>query len=287
MDGDVAKIQCARCLYIGQEFNRATTRWDCPCGCSYCFRRCFSCLVVSLVTSLQRRGEPWHCTWCNAANQGFSRRNDPAAATIGDLAVDMASHGLEFKQRQPQDGVARDTMRRIPPVINGSVDLQSTVVFRRSLVRWWTVFGASVVPGFVFFSGVVADSTHGWEKIACGAAMLAFVILGIRIARLGIFAEPDQLAVRNWFRTYRIAWQDISAFEMPPLHGTLRKAGLRIHLLDHRVISATLYARGGFDSGRAARTVVEELEQLRHQRVPDAVTAKQQPGPSPEYDQRV
>jgi hypothetical protein len=140
-----------------------------------------------LVTSLQRRGEPWHCTWCNTANQRFSSRNDPATANIGDLAVDMASHGLEFKRRQP-------------------------------------------------------------------------------------------LAVRNWFRTYRIAWQDISAFEMPPLYGTLRKAGLRIHLLDSRVISATLYARGIFDSGRAARTVAEELEQLRRQRVPDAVTARQPPG---------
>ena len=115
----------------------------------------------------------------------------------------------------------------------------------------------------ILFGGVVANSTHGWEKIASGAAALAFVILGIRIARLGIFAGPDRLIVRNYFRTYRIAWPDISAFEMPPRYGTLRKAGLRIHLLNDQVISATLYARGRIGSGRAAQTVVEELEQIR------------------------
>jgi uncharacterized protein YbjQ (UPF0145 family) len=63
-----------------------------------------------LVASIQRRGEPWHCTWCNAANEGFTSRNDPATATVGDLAVDMASHGLEFKRRQPEAEPARDTV---------------------------------------------------------------------------------------------------------------------------------------------------------------------------------
>ena len=110
MNRDVAEVQCPKCLHIGREPNRGATSWDCPCGYSYYFRQCSSCRVVSLVTSIQRRGEPWHCTWCNAVNQGFSSRNDPAAATLGDLAVDMASHRLEFKQRQQQDEPARDTV---------------------------------------------------------------------------------------------------------------------------------------------------------------------------------
>jgi uncharacterized protein YbjQ (UPF0145 family) len=110
MDGDVAAVQCPACLHVGQESKRGANRWDCPCGYSYYFRRCSSCRVVSLVTSLQRRGEPWHCTWCSAANEGFTSRNDPAAATVGDLASDMASHGLEFKRRQPEEEQARDTV---------------------------------------------------------------------------------------------------------------------------------------------------------------------------------
>jgi uncharacterized protein YbjQ (UPF0145 family) len=45
---------------------------------------------------MQRRGEPWICVWCKAANSGYTRRDDPATATVADLAADMASHGLEF-----------------------------------------------------------------------------------------------------------------------------------------------------------------------------------------------
>jgi Putative heavy-metal-binding len=52
--------------------------------------------------------EPWNCTWCRAPNSGYTRRNDPATATVADLAVDMVSHGLEFAgQRQAEQ--VRDT----------------------------------------------------------------------------------------------------------------------------------------------------------------------------------
>lgn len=135
---------------------------------------------------------------------------------------------------------------------------------------------ASMIPGFICFGGMVANSTHGWEKFVCGAALLACAVWGIRIARLGIFAGPDQLVVRNYFRSYRITWQDISAFEIPTRYGTWRNAGLRIRLLNGRVISATLYARGRVDSGRAARTVAEELEELRRQGGP---SGRLSPGP--------
>jgi len=64
--------------------------------------------MVSYVTSLQRRNERWNCTWCQAPNDGYASRNDPAAATVADLAADMRKHGLEFIRRTeaPQ---ARDT----------------------------------------------------------------------------------------------------------------------------------------------------------------------------------
>ncbi len=71
----------------------------CPCGYSYELRRCSACNVASHVPSMQRSGEPWICVWCKAANSGYTRRDDPATATIADLAADMASHGLEFTRR--------------------------------------------------------------------------------------------------------------------------------------------------------------------------------------------
>ena len=107
MNQDVVQVQCPKCLQIGQSSNRRAARWDCPCGYSYYFRRCSACGVVSHVTSVQRRHEPWDCTWCKAANQGYTSRNDPATATLGDLAADMASHGLDFIRRQPEP--VRDT----------------------------------------------------------------------------------------------------------------------------------------------------------------------------------
>jgi hypothetical protein len=90
--------------------SRGDTRWDCPCGYSYNLRRCSSCRVVSNVRSLQRRGGPYVCVWCKAANDGYSPRDDPATATLGDLAADMASHGLGFASREPPQEQARDIL---------------------------------------------------------------------------------------------------------------------------------------------------------------------------------
>jgi Bacterial PH domain len=151
------------------------------------------------------------------------------------------------------------------------------VAFRRSSARWWIVLLTSVVPGLVFLSGALVNSTHGWEKIADGAAVLAFALLGVRTARLGIYAEPEQLVVRDYFRTYQIGWPEIASFELPPRYGTWRKSGLRIHLIDGRLISATLYRRGRLDSGRAGRTVVQELDRLRRHNTGDRPVHPQPP----------
>jgi Putative heavy-metal-binding len=161
MNGDVAQVQCPRCLHIGQESNREATSWDCPRGYSYYFRRCSSCRAVSLVTSIQRRGEPWHCTWCNAINQGFSSRNDPAGATVGDLAVDMASHGLEFKRRQPPYEQARDT---VPVLIVTTNEVPS---YRITHVHG-DVFGL-IVRACNYFSNVGAQlrTLAGGEVCPC------------------------------------------------------------------------------------------------------------------------
>jgi len=133
-------------------------------------------------------------------------------------------------------------------------------------MRWWLVLLTSVVPGFVFLSGVLVNTTHGWEKIADGAVVLAFAIFGVRTARLAIVARPDQLVVRDFFRTYRARWSEIASFELPPPYGTWRKAGLRIRLVDGRLISATLYAQNRFNTGRrSTRAVVQELNRLLQQ----------------------
>jgi uncharacterized protein YbjQ (UPF0145 family) len=65
--------------------------------------------VVSQVSSLQRKSEPWHCTWCKAPNPGYTSRGDPAAATLAGLAADMVTHELELTPAAPGRAAARDT----------------------------------------------------------------------------------------------------------------------------------------------------------------------------------
>jgi uncharacterized protein YbjQ (UPF0145 family) len=111
MSLETVKVQCPKCLTVSRPSDPHATRWDCPCGYSYHLRRCSACGVVSLVSSLQRRNEPWDCMWCSAANDGYVARNDPAAATLAHLAADMAGHGLEFVRPEPRAaaGEPRDT----------------------------------------------------------------------------------------------------------------------------------------------------------------------------------
>ncbi|MGE5285928.1 MAG: YbjQ family protein [Micromonosporaceae bacterium] len=102
------EVQCPECLLISTVADLGAASWDCACGCSYSLRRCSACGVVSHVSSLQRNGEPWNCTWCKAANAGYARRNDPATATLSDLGADMARHGLRFARRTHSEPI-RDT----------------------------------------------------------------------------------------------------------------------------------------------------------------------------------
>jgi uncharacterized protein YbjQ (UPF0145 family) len=109
MDKQVVEMQCPHCQTISQSADQAAISWDCACGYSYNLRRCSACGVVSHVTTLQQRHEPWYCVWCKATNRGYSSRNDPATATLGDLAADMTSHGLHLVRRRPDPEPVRDT----------------------------------------------------------------------------------------------------------------------------------------------------------------------------------
>lgn len=100
-----AQVQCPKCLLISDAPDLSASHWDCACGFSYELRRCSACKIVSHVSTTQRRGEPWNCTWCQASNTGFTSRNDPATATIADLANDMARRGLEFAGKREKGQV--------------------------------------------------------------------------------------------------------------------------------------------------------------------------------------
>jgi uncharacterized protein YbjQ (UPF0145 family) len=96
--GRVTEVKCLRCQSLSSWNDSTAKMWDCACGSTYVLRRCSACGIVGQVSSLQRNGEPWGCMWCQAPNSGFTARHDPAEATLGDLAADMAQHGLAFSR---------------------------------------------------------------------------------------------------------------------------------------------------------------------------------------------
>lgn len=121
MTQEVANVPCPNCHFISKSPNPGDRLWDCPrCAESYVLRRCNHCRAVSHVTIMQQRGVEWRCVWCDSFNTGF-RRRDPAAATVGDLAADVASKGLAFPPPEPDPEMVPDaqpvlivTMNEIP-----------------------------------------------------------------------------------------------------------------------------------------------------------------------------
>jgi hypothetical protein len=87
----VAEIPCPRCRATGTVPDPGLTRWQCrACGHSYFLRRCAACRRVSYVGGFQGYNQSWGCTWCAQPNAGFRQRRDPAAATAGELAAELA-----------------------------------------------------------------------------------------------------------------------------------------------------------------------------------------------------
>jgi uncharacterized protein YbjQ (UPF0145 family) len=115
MDPETVEVPCPHCRTTSQSPDSRARVWSCPnCGRTYVLRRCDGCGAVSHVAVSQRGGEPWNCVWCHAVNAGFSGRNDPAAAAVGDLAADVVSRGLAF---DPAEHVADADVHDTQPVL--------------------------------------------------------------------------------------------------------------------------------------------------------------------------
>ena len=56
-----------------------------------------------------------------------------------------------------------------------------------------------------------ADEVGRWIALAAG---LVLVALGGRFATMGFFLSPAGVTVRNFFRTYRVPWGEVVAFDL-------------------------------------------------------------------------
>jgi hypothetical protein len=93
MGEELTQVLCPRCGTSGESDSRQS-RWQCTkCGNGFFLRRCAVCTRVSYVDGLQGFHMPWPCTWCGRYNTGFSQNQDPATATVAELATERAHYG--------------------------------------------------------------------------------------------------------------------------------------------------------------------------------------------------
>jgi hypothetical protein len=94
MGQEPTRLPCPECGVPGEP-DPEGSRWPCDnCGNAFFLRRCKACTRVSYVDGLQGFHTPWPCTWCGQFNTGFSQNRDPAAATVTEVAAQVARFGL-------------------------------------------------------------------------------------------------------------------------------------------------------------------------------------------------
>ena len=91
MGVEVTQVLCPECRIPGTA-DPGATRWQCgSCGNGFFLRRCAACRRVSFVDGLQGFRMPWPCQRCGQFNRDFNQNQDPAAATVADLAAELAA----------------------------------------------------------------------------------------------------------------------------------------------------------------------------------------------------
>jgi hypothetical protein len=94
---EIATLACPDCGVSSNSSDPSGTHWHCDsCGRGYYLRRCANCQEVSYVALPHGWHALWFCTWCAAPNIGFTQFQDPAAATVTELAISIARQQLSF-----------------------------------------------------------------------------------------------------------------------------------------------------------------------------------------------
>lgn len=89
------EVPCPECRRPSEASDLGPGYWRCcQCSRSWFLRRCSVCGLVSHVAAAQQWHQMWDCGWCHETNTGFTRTGDPAAATVAELAADVARFGL-------------------------------------------------------------------------------------------------------------------------------------------------------------------------------------------------
>jgi hypothetical protein len=130
---------------------------------------------------------------------------------------------------------------------------------------WIAAFGAVPLAtasyGLLYEFGVWGGpkSANPWALGFLAGWAAIGLLAGARSAMVAVVATPDEMIIRNFLRTRRIPWGDVSNIE-PPYPGlTYWGNGLLVRLRNGATLVATAYSPAGGDSPDFADSVIKDL----------------------------
>ncbi|MDP9428153.1 MAG: hypothetical protein M3Q47_04420 [Actinomycetota bacterium] len=91
-------------------------------------------------------------------------------------------------------------------------------------------------------------TTTPLANMVSALAVLSVAGLAVyRILHMAIAVTPGRVTVRGFWTTRSVRAADVLRFEPPPPYGTLLRAGLRVVLIDGRVLTACVFGLGQLD----------------------------------------
>ncbi|WP_166487425.1 hypothetical protein [Geodermatophilus obscurus] len=103
-------------------------------------------------------------------------------------------------------------------------------------------------------------TTSQTTVVSAPLAVLSVTALAVyRILHVAIVLSPGLVTIRGLRSTRSVRAADVLRFGPPPPHGTLLRAGLRVVLLDCRVLTAAVSGHGGLDDESVGHAECAEL----------------------------
>jgi hypothetical protein len=120
----------------------------------------------------------------------------------------------------------------------------------------WTLFILALLA-----AGTAAGIGIASSDIAAIVVAGACFCVAIRIPWMGIFANDDELVVRNYFSTRRIQRSEIEDFIPAPIALSTFRNSIRIKLVSGHSIGVSLYSSSPFDDVGWSQAAVRDLQQ--------------------------
>ncbi len=103
-------------------------------------------------------------------------------------------------------------------------------------------------------------ATTPQATVVSALAVLSVTALTVyRILHMAIVLSPGLVTIRGLWSTRSVRAADVLRFEPPPPYGTLLRAGLRVVLLDGRVLTAAVFGHGRLDDESVGHAECAEL----------------------------